>query len=430
MTPRKASLALFAACLTAIAVVSASSAESAAPGALYVSPHGVAGAADSSCDSAAYSKIQVAVDAAPAGGTVVVCRGSYKEDVVISTPLKLMGQKGAVIHGSPTANGLCDQNGPFGPGTAPCLAGITVKSSNVAVRGLTVTGAIGEGILVTGSLTGHSIGHVLIRGNRVIGNDEDGKPSKAHSPYPPCKPHGQIPGDCGEGIHLMGVYDSTVSHNRIEGNSGGILLSDELGPTFHNKIGHNFVTANLYDCGITVPGHNPHALDASGNRQPSLAGVYDNVILRNRITGNGIKEEGAGVLFANASAGTGAYDNVVSHNYIAGNEMAGVTMHAHVLPAGKFEDLSGNRIVGNTIGPNNLGGDPDAFECAFQCRAHPLRQTTGILVFGAVPLDVTIAHNRIHLNEFGIWLGRGKNVTASLAHNLFHQVTKSVVRVR
>jgi nitrous oxidase accessory protein NosD len=427
----KASFALLAACLTAITVVSVSSAGSTArhatPGTLYVSPHGVAGAADGDCSSAAYSTVQAAVDAAATGDTVVVCRGTFKEDVVVSTPLKLAGQKGAVIRGAPTANGMCDQNGPFGPGSTPCLAGITVKSSYVTVTGLTVTGAIGEGILVTGSLTGHSIGHVVIRGNRVIGNDKDGKPSKPHSPYPPCKPHGEIPGDCGEGIHLMGVYDSVVSHNRVEGNSGGILLSDELGPTYRNKIGHNFVTRNLYDCGVTVPGHNPHALDASGARQPSVAGVYDNVIFRNRITDNGIKEEGAGVLFANAMAGTGAYDNVVSHNFIAGNEMAGVTLHAHVLPAGKFEDLSGNRIVGNRIGPNNLGGDPDAFECAFQCRAHPLRQTTGVLVFGAVPLDVTIAHNRIHLNEFGIWLGLKKNVNATLKHNVFHKVVRPLV---
>jgi hypothetical protein len=415
--------------LAAATIASASSAGS-ATNALYVSPHGVTGAADVGCASAGFSRVQAAVDAAPAGASVNVCRGSYSEDVVISAPLKLIGQKGAVIHGTPTANGMCDQNGPFGPGRAPCLAGITVASSDVMVRGLTVTGAIGEGILVTGSLTGHSIGHVLIRGNRVLDNDADGKPSRVHSPYPPCKPHGEIPGDCGEGIHLMGVYDSIVSHNLVEGNSGGILLSDELGPTYHNKVGHNFVTANLYDCGITVPGHNPHALDANGNRQPSVAGVYDNVIFRNRITGNGITEEGAGILFANAFAGTGAYDNLVSHNYIAGNEMAGVTMHAHVLPSGKYEDLSGNRIVGNTIGPNNLGGDPDAFECAFQCRPHPLRQTTGILVFGAVPLDVTIAHNHIRHNEFGIWLGKGKMVTASLKHNLFRNVVKSVVRSR
>ena len=127
MTPRKAWLALFAACLTATAIVSASSAESAFQDVLYVSPHGVIGAADTSCGSAAYSKVQAAVDAATASRTVVVCRGSYKEDVVISAPLRLVGEKGAVIHGSPTANALCDQNGPFGPGSAPCLAGITVK---------------------------------------------------------------------------------------------------------------------------------------------------------------------------------------------------------------------------------------------------------------------------------------------------------------
>ena len=147
MALRKALPALLAASLTAIAIVFASPAESAAQGALYVSPHGVAGAADSTCDSAAYSRIQAAVDAAPAGATVVVCPGSYKEDVIISTPLKLVGQKGAVIHGSGTANGMCDQNGPFGPGSAPCLAGITVKSSFVAIRGLTVTGAVARGSL-------------------------------------------------------------------------------------------------------------------------------------------------------------------------------------------------------------------------------------------------------------------------------------------
>jgi Periplasmic copper-binding protein (NosD) len=292
---------------------------------LYVSPHGKSGAADRKCRSAAYSRIQAAIDAAPAGGTVVVCRGSYKEDVVISTPLKLVGKKGAVIHGSRRANGMCDQLGPTGPGSAPCLAGVTVKSDHVVVRGLTVTGAIGEGILVTGSLTGHSIGHVVIRDNRVVGNDENGKPSTGGSRYPQCNPHGQIPGDCGEGIHLMGVYDSVVSHNLVTDNTGGVLLSDELGPTHDNLVTHNVVTRNRYDCGVTIPGHNPLALDASGNRQPSVGGVYENVISYNRITQNGLKDEGAGVLFANATAGTAAYDNLVTHNYIAGNEMAGVT---------------------------------------------------------------------------------------------------------
>jgi len=385
--------------------------------ALYVSPKGTTGAADRNCRSAGYSTVQPAVDAAPSGGTVVVCRGTYTEDVIISGPLKLLGNHGAVIHGSSTANGMCDQIVHGVPGSAPCLAAITIKSSHVAVEGLTVTGAIGEGILATGSLTGHSIGHVRIEGNRVVGNDLGGIPPTTDSPYPQCVELGKVPGDCGEGIHLMGVYSSVVSHNLVKGNTGGVLLTDEFGPTHHNVIAHNIVTKNLFDCGITAPGHNKFALDANGTPQPSVAGVYDNVIEHNRITGNGTSGEGAGVLFANATAGTASYDNLVTHNYIAGNELAGVTLHAHPLAAGQFEDLSGNRIVHNTIGKNNTGGDPDAGDSS----------TTGVLVYsGTVPVTVTISHNRIRNDEIGIWLGVGGHVTATLADNVFQNVATPI----
>lgn len=384
--------------------------------ALYVSPTGTGGAKDRNCQSAAYSSVQSAVDAAPSGGTVVVCRGTYTEDVVISASVKLLGNHGAVIQGSSTANGQCDQLGPSGPGSADCLAGITIKSSHVAVMGLKVTGAIGEGILATGSLAGGSIDHVLIQGNRVVGNDTGGIPPTDTSPYPQCVEFGQIPGDCGEGIHLMGVSDSVVSHNLVSGNSGGVLLTDEFGPTHNNQIAHNLITKNLFDCGVTAPGHNPFALDSSGNAQPDMGGVYDNVISHNRITGNGTSGEGAGVLFANAGPGTGSYDNLVTHNYIAGNGLSGVTLHAHPVGSGQFEDLSGNQIVHNTIGQNNLDGDPDAGDTA----------TTGVLVYGAVPLTVTIEHNRIRNNQYGIWLGVGGNVTATMAHNVFQNVVTPV----
>jgi hypothetical protein len=383
--------------------------------ALYVSPTGTNGAKDRNCHTAAYSTVQSAVDAAPSGGTVVVCRGTYTEDVIISGPLKLLGTHGAVIQGSSTANGMCEQLGPNGPGSADCLAGITIKSSHVAVMGLKVTGAIGEGILATGSMEGGSIDHVLIQGNRVVGNDTGGIPPTDTSPYPQCVQFGQVPGDCGEGIHLMGVADSVVSHNFVSGNSGGVLLTDEFGPTHHNLISHNIVTKNLYDCGITAPGHNPNALDSSGNPQPDVAGVYDNVISHNRITGNGTSGEGAGVLFANAGPGTGSYDNLVTHNYIAGNELAGVTLHAHPIGSTQFEDLSGNRIVHNAIGQNNVGGDPDA----------NVFSTTGVLVLGGVPVEVTISHNRIRNNQYGIWLGG--TVNATMAHNVFHNVVMPVV---
>jgi len=143
------------------------------------------------------------------------------------------------------------------------------------------------------------------------------------------------------------------------------------------------------------------------------------MIRHNRITKNGLKGEGAGVLFANAGPGTASYDNVVDHNYIAGNELSGVTMHAHTVPPGLFEDLSGNRITHNTIGKNNVGGDP--------LDGSADNATTGVLVFsGSVPVKVTIAHNRIRDNQIGIWLGVGGNVAATLSHNVFQHVTTPV----
>lgn len=345
---------------------------------------------------------------------MVVCRGTYAEDVIVAKALTLRGRD-ATIKGTPTANGMCEQLGPMGPGSAPCLAAVTIKSSHVTVTGFTVTGAIGEGILATGSLEHGSIRDISIYGNKVVGNDRGGIPPSATSPYPQCREQGEIPGDCGEGIHLMGVAHSRVRSNYVTDNSGGVLLTDEFGPTHANVVERNAITRNLFDCGVTAPGHNPNALDAKGHRQPKVAGVYDNVIKHNWITENGLKGEGAGVLFANAGPGTAAYNNRVEGNFIAGNELAGVTMHAHGTPPGAFEDLSGNRIVRNVIGRNNTGGDPLDGPVADT-------QTTGVLVFAAVPVKVTIKHNVIYDNHFGIWLGVGGNVKAKLAGNRFLHV--------
>jgi parallel beta-helix repeat protein len=391
-------------------------------GALFVSPSGSPANPGKSCETARYSTIQSAVNAAPKGATVVVCKGTYTEDVVVSSPLTLTGRD-ATIQGNATATAQCDQLGPNGPSVAPCLAGVTIRSSHVDVEGFTVRGAIGEGILASGTRAGGSISDVSVKDNRVVNNNTGGIPPNPHSPYPQCQAFGQIPGDCGEGIHLMGVAHSVVDGNFVSGNEGGILLTDEFGPTHGNRIQDNTITANPFDCGVTVPGHNPFALDASGKPQPSVAGVYDNVIRGNRITNNGLQGEGAGVLFANAGPGTASYNNLVEDNYIAGNELSGVTMHAHTVGPGQFEDLSGNRIIDNVIGRNNVGstvagpGDP--------LDGGPAKDfnTTGVLVFsGTVPVHVTIKNNRIFGDHYGVWLGVNGNVTASLGGNSFHHV--------
>lgn len=377
---------------------------------LYVSAGAKHWNSDRSCRSAKFKTIQSAVNASKPGGTVVVCRGTYHEQVVISKPLTLKGQHATI-----------DQNGVTPTFTALgqlIFAAVVMDSSRINFTGFTVQNAQGEGIIAAG-LNG-PISKIAIYRNTVVHNDLGGGVPPA-SDYFLCQPAGPVPGDCGEGVHFAGnVGWSVIRDNFISHNSGGILLTDDIGPTHDNVVVGNVVTANLFDCGITVPGHNGNALSSTGVRQPSVAGVYRNAILDNVVTGNGVLGEGAGVLFANAGPGTASYDNLVKGNYIAGNSLAGVTMHAHG-PNGINEDLSGNVIVYNSIGKNNLLGDDLDGPPGPSVTAH-----TGVLVFsGGTPVTVRIAHNKIFNNDIGIWLSAP--VTASgLGTNRFINVTTHV----
>jgi hypothetical protein len=407
---------LAAGAVVAHAGVASADAKSVSGKTLYVSPSGNPHNSDKSCSSAGFRTIQPAVDSAPAGGTVVVCSGIYHEQVVTFKPLSLIGQRATI-----------DETGvkptlqvPLpGLGTQTIFAAVIIASSHVTVSGFTITNAQGEGVLAAG--VGAPLSGIVISSNAVVHNDLGfGVPPK--SKYFQCAAAGPIPGDCGEAVHFAGnVAHSAIRDNFIAHNSGGVLLSDDVGPTHDNVVENNVVTGNVTDCGITVPGHNPAALNAKGVPQPAVAGVYRNIIRNNVVTDNGLKGEGAGVLFANASAGTASYDNLVEGNYIAGNELSGVTMHAHTIRKGQFEDLNGNTIVGNVIGKNNTGGDPLDAPVSPKDLA-----TTGVLVFsGGTPVTVKIASNTIFDNSLGIWLS--KPVTASgLGTNTFFNVTTPV----
>jgi parallel beta-helix repeat protein len=255
-------------------------------------------------------------------------------------------------------------------------AAVVILSSNVKVTGFTVQNAQGDGILAAG-LDG-DITRITISQDSIVNN--------------------------GEGVHLTGVANGTISHNIISGNSGGILLSDDAGPTDDNVLENNTISGNSADSGITVLGRNTQALTGSGQPQSSVAGVYRNSIKHNQVTGNG----GAGVMLAGAAGGTAAYDNLVSANYIAGNGLAGVTVRA-----GRGEDLSGNEVTSNVIDTNNTVGDTDLV-------------TTGVLVFSAgPPVTIRIGTNHVSNNAVGIWLTQPVTAT-DLTSNTFTSVTTPI----
>jgi parallel beta-helix repeat protein len=356
---------------------------------LYVSAgaHGHHHAADRSCGTAAYGSIGAAVAAAPTGGTIVVCAGTYHEGVAVTRKLTVAGRPGATV----------DATGQ--------ITGVAVTAAGVTVSGLTVRNAIGEGILVNG------VDHATIAGNVVTHNDLGGAPTDpVPNTYPECQANQGVPGDCGEGIHLMGSSWSTVAGNVSHGNSGGILVSDEGRPAAHNRIAGNTVTDNLTACGITVVGHNPAAAP-NGVPAPSVAGTFDNDVIGNRITGNGLIAEGAGVVLATGLPGGAVYNNLVQGNDIQGNGLSGVTVHSHA--PGQF--LNNNVIRANTIGTNNLNGDKD-FAPATDT------ETTGILVATVAPLSIQITDNHITADHFGIWT-TGPAKVAGTPTNHFTRVT-------
>ncbi len=389
------------------------------PSTVFVAPTGVSTNNGTSCAQATYSTIQAAVTAAAPSSTVFVCAGTYAEDVAVAQPLTLHGQN-AFINATGKDNG------------------VVISSSHVTVEGFTVRGATGEGILAVGKLTpslvpagapagsttGVPISDVTITKNIVQGNDQ-GPPTSA---YAECQASNGVPGDCGEAIHLMSVANSTVSKNYVTGNSGGILLTDEFGPTHGNSIDHNIVSNNADDCGVTLPSHNGLAVNPTTLApSPSLAGVYDNTVSNNTIVANGLKGFGAGVVIAAPFPGSASYDNVVSHNLIEGNGLAGVTLHSHA--PGAF--VGGNQILRNTIGVNNLTGDsplspatgPFAEPVQFQADT----QTTGILVWSlATPTSVTIANNTILGDTVGIWLNPTVTAAGASTNNTFYGVTTAV----
>ncbi len=316
------------------------------------------------CTTSLCKTIGYAISQASAGDTIHVGPGTYAESVSVTMKLDLESF-GATIDATGHDNGILLK----GDGAAgSTVASFTVEHANM------------EGILA------QNTSGLSIHNNTLVNNDLGAQATKVVGE---CAPQGQVPGDCGEALHLWSVTNSTVKQNQVHDNVGGILLTDETGPTSGNTITENKVTSTGDDCGIVLASH---AFNIGSPIDPSKGGVFNNTVTDNTVVDSG--PAGAGVGLFAAAPGGSTYNNTVSGNTLSGNGLPGVAIHSH----SPFQNVNGNVITNNVISGN--GKDPDAGSTG----------PTGISVFaavatGATPIkSETISGNRIFNETFGIFM--------------------------
>jgi nitrous oxidase accessory protein NosD len=318
--------------------------------------------------------ISAAVAAASIGDVIDIAPGIYAEDVVIHKSISLVGNPTS----HPVINAAGLNNGIFVDGTATApLPGI----ANVVIQGLEIHSANYEGILVANGT------NISLADNIVHNNNKALTPTAC--PGIPAFETNEV-ADCGEGVHFIAVDHSSIVKSLIYDNSGGILITDESGPSFSNLVQGNIVHDNGYACGITMAGH-PPATSLIPSAQLSF-GIMHNTIAGNESYKNGLLLPGAGAgvgIFA-PFPGTVNTANVVTGNDLHDNGLPGVTMHNHAYapaPAPGI-NLNDNVIVGNKI-YGNAADTEDAFT----------KGPTGIDLYSVGPVTGTVISGNTFSDE-------------------------------
>jgi hypothetical protein len=319
--------------------------------------------------------IQAAINGASGGGTVVVARGTYRENLVITRSIRLIGREAVLVPAATPGPNPCGfaESGPP-PVVGICVLGqvdaqfnVTRTVDNVLIQGFIIRGFSGDGLLAYGANNLHVVrntvrnnggygvfantsSNVSLLFNTSNGNHEAGL-------YVGDSPNAQaiIVGNhsydnVGEGILFRDAVGGRITLNRLHGNCAGLFVLDTGAPGSGGgvTVALNQVLTNNRLC----PGEEGEA-PPFGGIGIGLLGAQGTSVVANVVSGNvaadGSALPGGGLLLLDTTAfgGTTPKANSIRSNVLAGNS-----------PFDVFGDGtgSGNLLRSNSCTTSNVSG--------------------------------------------------------------------------
>lgn len=308
--------------------------------------------------------IQAAVDAAKPGDTIRIPPGTYAESVTIRTDGISLRGHGVVIEptgAQPTACDMPEEGAPeeVTDETPARVSGICIlgeidpatftavdRVSGVSIRGVTVTGATGDGLiaLATEDLSvrdsrftgngGYGAASFVTEGTSFRNNEATGNAEAGFYIGSSEKADADVRGNYAAD-NEMGFFFRDASVGEARGNVavgnclGMLLLAGAPGPVTDWELRHNEVAANNKIC-AGDPEHGTPALSGAGI---VLVGAQEfrvrgNTVLDNASAAESVVEGGIVVISTNFLPGVLAPDfdpsGEVEHNKAQGNEPADI----------------------------------------------------------------------------------------------------------
>jgi parallel beta-helix repeat protein len=306
----------------------------------YVAPSPLGtGASGGSCSAPGFNTIQSAVNFAPPNSLIIVCPGTYTEQVTVTKTLALKGSgtsstkiKAPLILGADT----------FGQLNIVTLTGAGVT---VAISGFTISGpgsgpcnSINYGIFISGGATGYVFGNSIL--------------SIRDTPFGGCQNGGGIR----VGSRFLGTTGTaTITSNSISDYQKSGIVVDNAGSS-----------ANIY--GNTVKGVGPTPLIAQNGIQVSREAKA--IVSHNTVSGNecdhpvcgpnlDVQTQSAGILPFNDVTGSLAAtfsDNIVFGNDIgvAPSSVTGISLSKNRISDNRYANIALFTSNNNFIDENTI----------------------------------------------------------------------------